>query len=78
MAGDACWRESVSNKKLTGILPFSDLILSNGLLAIGNLIRSPEDSESNLLSSKHEFNASIHAGSIYPSNTITGHKYGSF
>lgn len=78
MAGEACSNESVSNKKFTGIFPLADLILSNGLEAIGNLIRSPDDKESNLLSSKHEFNASIQAGSIYPSNTIIGHIYGSF
>ena len=43
---------------------------------IGNLIRSPDDNDSNLLSSNAEFNASQFTGSYSPSNTIHGQIYG--
>lgn len=43
---------------------------------MGNLIRSPEDNDNNLLSSKAEFNASQLTGSYSPSKTIQGHIYG--
>ena len=43
---------------------------------IGNLIRSPDERESNLLSSNAEFNASQLTGSYSPSKTIHGQIYG--
>lgn len=55
VAGDACFNEWVSKIKLT-LLP--------------NCILQPDGNVNNLLSSRTEFNDSIHSGSISPSNMI--------
>lgn len=49
---------------------------STGSKLIGKRIRSPELNDNNLLSSRDEFNASIHIGSTEPSRTINGQIYG--
>lgn len=75
MAGDACSSESVSNKKVTGVGIFLAPICcaSSGSHEAGNLIRSPDDSDKSLLSSRLLLSASIHSGSTSPSNTRIGH-----
>lgn len=78
VAGDACCKLSVSNMKFTDVgidlAPLNKA--SNGSMLIGNLILSPDDKLSNLLSSSDEFKASIQFGSTSPSNTIIGHTAG--
>lgn len=55
VAGEACCRLSVSKRKLT---------------LVPNWMRSPEGIVSRRLSSSTEFSASIHSGSMSPSQTI--------
>ena len=55
VAGEACCRLSVSKRKLT---------------LVPNWMRSPEGIVSSRLSSSTEFSASIHSGSMSPSQTI--------
>ena len=74
VAGEACCSESVSNKNVTGVgilsAPFYKA--SNGSHDAGKRIRSPDDNDNSLLSSKLLFNASIHSGSTSPSKTNIG------
>lgn len=75
MAGDACSSESVSKRNVTGVGIFLAPIYcaSSGSHDAGNLIRSPEDNDKSLLSSRLLLSASIHSGSTSPSKTKTGH-----
>ena len=78
-----CFNESVSKINDTGVailsLSFSlEQYVLIGSSIIGNLIRSPDDKESSLLSSNAEFNASQFTGSYSPSKTIQGQIYGGY
>lgn len=80
-AGDICFNESVSNINETGVGILSSSFYRKqyvliGSSIIGNLIRSLDESDNNLLSSNAEFNASQFTGSYSPSKTIQDHIYG--